>query len=639
MTFFYCLGIGISTAVCSSSENEIVFTKWTGHSYVNEIFYLYAPGTTTLLYTSPSSSANKYFTRTVCVPKTAFDTYDLKWSTSSWHHDSLVEFRGIYNQIVYKAPYDGSVISLVFYSPIKKNDEWFVMKSRVPQWTTLDWVQGDAVLKNADDIANYVSNYWIYVRKVISLPSTVTTAYEITVKYKHGVVAYVNGFEVMRDNLPSGLITGTTVNTASYPTYSYRGATRNGGELGLNTAVVAIEIHGDENISTFDAYMTLYGSSWPKGSSTKVYYYPVNETLLYSTYAYDICTDYNFYSSLYSDTLETGMYFEYDIGMGQCNGFMYYVSSQYGKITKVDVQGLALVTNKWLSIMDRSVNTVHDEENALASSLYMDNYRYVRIYIEEASALPVGFSELRPIIYCATFERTTPDVTDKFYEFTTSQSIQEMVQDTNYFTCDQLSPTPIGLSLSTTCVLTGKTSAVGSYTVSMVAFDMFGPRDFTMYLSIIPGSDDEDSILYDDSYKTTPIVFTVIFCICVTVAAVVASFIILKNGVVVKEMHVPKKKVITEEPTKETNSKPQVVEMAPLSNSMVSPSLSSSTTSYVNTRIGYLNGTAILINEQGTPLVDQFGNYVPYQPGLSYLTSTVSPYVLSKSQAYNPVFV
>lgn len=640
MIFSYCLGIGISTALCSSSENEIVFTKWTGNTYINEVFYLYAPGTTTLLYTSPSTTANKQVTRTICVPKTTFDTYDLKWSTYVWNHDSLVEFRGIYNQIVYKAPYDGSVISLVFYSPIKKNDQWFVMSTRVPQWTTLNWVQGDAVVKNADDIADYVSDNWIYVRKVISLPPSEVAAYEITVKYKHGVVVYVNGFEVMRDNLPNGLISANTFNTASYPTYSYHGATRNAGELGVNTAVVAIEIHADETISTFDAYMTLYGSTWPKGSSTKIYYYPVNETRLYGTYTYDICTDYNHRSVLYSDTLETGMYFEYDIGMGQCNGFMYYVTSDYGKLTKVDMQGLALVSNEWLSIMDRSINSAYDDENVFASYLYMDNYRYVRIYLEEASSLPVGFNEIRPILYMSTFERTTPDVTDKFYEFTTSQNVQEILQDSNYFKCDQLSATPIGLSLSTTCVLSGKTSAIGSHTVNMVAFDMFGPRDFTVYISIVPGSGD-DSLEYDESYKTTPIVFTVIFCVCVAIAAIVASVIILKNGVIIKEMHIskethiPKKTEVIVETANETKSKPQVVEMAPMNYSMVSPSLTSSSPSYVSAGIGYLNGTAILIDEQGVPLVDQFGQYIPYQQGLSYLTPTVSPYVLSRSQVYN----
>lgn len=56
-------------------------------------------------------------------------------------------------------------------------------------------------------------------------------SYELSMFYKHGVVAYVNGREVVRDNMPSGSIQSSTYATMMYETESYHSFIRPGNEV------------------------------------------------------------------------------------------------------------------------------------------------------------------------------------------------------------------------------------------------------------------------------------------------------------------------------------------------------------------------------------------------------------------------
>ena len=94
--------------------------------FISEVFYLYQPNTDILLYTSPATSSVSTVTHTVCIPKTTYDTYDLKFSSPAWHYNSNVFFKGSYNQHLYASPWTSVTINLVLYTPIKKNSDWTV---------------------------------------------------------------------------------------------------------------------------------------------------------------------------------------------------------------------------------------------------------------------------------------------------------------------------------------------------------------------------------------------------------------------------------------------------------------------------------------------------------------------------------
>ena len=88
-------------------------------------------------------------------------------------------------------------------------------------------------------------------------------AYDLRVFYASGVVAYVNGVEVFRDNMPEGVPTAATLATGSYETADYRGVVRSGMDLLNPNAVIAIEVHFETTASrsvTFKAALSQLSS-------------------------------------------------------------------------------------------------------------------------------------------------------------------------------------------------------------------------------------------------------------------------------------------------------------------------------------------------------------------------------------------
>lgn len=518
------LVVSIATP-CSENEIEIFYTKKTGNTTVSEVFYLHIPGTSQVVYTSPIPEPNSIISNAICVQKTDFDTYDLVPSTDVWHHNSTIEFLSPYGTITYKSSYFESTVSLVFYTPIRKNSMWYVLHGREQRWTDLDWEQQTLWILPADSIAGTFYSNHIFCRKVISGPSTTPAAYEVRVKYKHGVIVYVNGYKVLQDNLGDGFVKATAMNTKSYRSYDYRGAVRNGFEVYSSSFVVAVEVHASEIITEFDAWLTVYGSTWGKQMDI-VYYYPVSELFIFDTLTADSSCDYNFHTLMGVSSGSPVEYFDFHIGMGQCNGFMYYVDSRYGKLTNVRLRGHSIEYDSWLSIMDRSIPVNYNSESFFTgSSLYPVNYDVIRLYIREASAFPIGFNEVRPIIRYLAFERNSPAIGDVLFEYVTGDRIQEELAPATDYRCESLDATPIGLSITERCVLSGSSTTPGVYTIDIVAVDYLGPQYFTLYLSILQVTEKVKE--YDVSYRVAPIVFTVFFCVLVFVGSIIAITVLL----------------------------------------------------------------------------------------------------------------
>ena len=84
------------------------------------------------------------------------------------------------------------------------------------------------------------------------------TAYELRIDYRHGVIAYVNGNEVLRDNMPDGEITSSTLATGSYSKLSYRSIIRPSSEVARSISYVSIAIHFPTTVTEtpfiFDAF-------------------------------------------------------------------------------------------------------------------------------------------------------------------------------------------------------------------------------------------------------------------------------------------------------------------------------------------------------------------------------------------------
>ena len=67
-------------------------------------------------------------------------------------------------------------------------------------------------------------------------------AFELQLNYRYGVVAYINGVEVYRDNMADGEPTSSTPATGSYTTYTFHGVIRPANEVTVSS-VLAVEVH------------------------------------------------------------------------------------------------------------------------------------------------------------------------------------------------------------------------------------------------------------------------------------------------------------------------------------------------------------------------------------------------------------
>ena len=127
-------------------------------------------------------------------------------------------------------------------------------------------------------------------------------AYEVRLNYCYGVVAYISGMEVFRDNKPDGAVSFTTAATTQYADVNLRGFIRPGSEIAQN-GVLAMELHflssfTQPNID-FDTFLAVVGSS-EKDAKCFPYPYTVDITSD-SSYTVNSVTsmyDFNVQSSL-----------------------------------------------------------------------------------------------------------------------------------------------------------------------------------------------------------------------------------------------------------------------------------------------------------------------------------------------------
>ena len=101
------------------------------------------------------------------------------------------------------------------------------------------------------------------------------SAVETVFRYRYGIIAYLNGFEIYRDKMPLGEVNRMTLSTVSYSSYDYRGVIRPALFIhNDNKNHLAVELHypnSDLRSSIdFDAYLALL----PGATGQNCYVYP-----------------------------------------------------------------------------------------------------------------------------------------------------------------------------------------------------------------------------------------------------------------------------------------------------------------------------------------------------------------------------
>ena len=237
-------------------------------SYANEESFVIKSDNETVA-TSPLLVDNQLRESEFCLPVNDDGQYLLEMRDSygdGWTSGSWLAIEGPYGNIIFKNFMVEKVVEtfmISLYMPILKYSSWkMTLISPESSWTSVSFSDSTWTDVTLGSIAE-VTNGTQYYRKAFS-GITGLSAYELRFNYQYGIIAYINGNEVYRDNMPSGAITSTTPASGSYQINEYRGVLRSASEVTVSESILAVEIHftqSTQSTTDFDAWLAVYASS------------------------------------------------------------------------------------------------------------------------------------------------------------------------------------------------------------------------------------------------------------------------------------------------------------------------------------------------------------------------------------------
>ena len=279
--------LNFALGILECPENTVYFkiTKRSGSYAEEESVAIYGDSK---LYETPIFEDSTTVSYESCLNQTTNSQYTIRLfdsASDSWEYLSWVAIEGPYGNIVFKNNMIDDVeevYPLSLYSPITTNQDWkFYQGDMASNWNEYDFDDSTWTILPYEAVIPLENSTQFYRFSFTGLPSI--AAYEVRFNYRLGVIAYLNGREIYRDNLPSGDITGSTLATGSYEVYQYRGVIRNGIEA-EGECVLSVSIHHTsdsvESNRTFDAWLAEYMSNSNNSCYTVPYSVSLSSSLL-----------------------------------------------------------------------------------------------------------------------------------------------------------------------------------------------------------------------------------------------------------------------------------------------------------------------------------------------------------------------
>lgn len=256
----------------------------TGKTYVKITMkcatYCYEQGVkildgTSIVYQNEAYIDNQDSVVESCIDTSSTGLYTLELSDNygdGWTDNSYVTLTGKNGNVFFKNWMTETsssfntpctqTFSLSLHYPIDVNAEWKVKNNAQGDWTSASYSDSDWT---TETLGSATGSYYgtQYFRKQFTGVSDMA-AYEVRMNYRYGIVAYISGEEVFRDNMPAGAVTSDTAASSQYSDVSMRGFLRPGKEIAQN-GVLAVELHflsgfTQQNVD-FNAFLSVMGTS------------------------------------------------------------------------------------------------------------------------------------------------------------------------------------------------------------------------------------------------------------------------------------------------------------------------------------------------------------------------------------------
>ena len=247
--------------MCESDEVYAKIIRKSGTFVSGESFDILSGSQT--VFTSQPFVADQQKTMELCLADSGNKQFTivLKFTeNANWADGSWVAIYGANGNIALKAFMSAKgeePIRFSLYSPVNKGDSWKHSAVFANGWQSYSF--SDSSWSTTSGSAISVSGTHYFRKTFTGLANMV--AIDARFLYKFGIVAYINGVEIYRDNMPTGEITAATLATGSYPTADYRGILRAPIAGSESQAVLAVEIHltsTTQESLQFDAFLAYY---------------------------------------------------------------------------------------------------------------------------------------------------------------------------------------------------------------------------------------------------------------------------------------------------------------------------------------------------------------------------------------------
>ncbi|KAK8831392.1 hypothetical protein WA577_001585 [Blastocystis sp. JDR] len=278
-------------------------------------------------------------------------------------------------------------------------------------------------------------------------------AYEMRFNYRYGIIAYVNGKEVFRDNMGSGAATPSTPSSGAYDSTVYHVIILPASLISSSTPnLLAVELHFptlNETVVDFNAFVASVASSIAGDSPNLCFVYPYPVTIDATGLSSANLFDYKRTSYYSATTLPSVITFGFTGPRPTLNGLRVFTASSYTPFPKVLPVG---------RLADVSGTTYEANSNKIFNG-YFNNELYTayRLTVTEGSSgSTVELYEVHPMT-CNTQMPTTIQFSPSSYSVYALYDQVHIAPVLKEITGCSVSPAlPAGLSLDeTTCTVSG----------------------------------------------------------------------------------------------------------------------------------------------------------------------------------------
>ncbi|KNB41501.1 hypothetical protein JH06_5108 [Blastocystis sp. subtype 4] len=463
---------------CSSNQVYTKITKKTGYYANEESFKIYSGSTE--VYTSPSLTNSEERVIEVCLSASTNYQYSLEMTDSygdSWSDGAWIKFESINGNVVYKAMMtagSSQTEPLSLYSPINKYETWKYTANASGDWKVYSFDDSTWTDYTAGGEAISGQGTQYFRRQFVGVNSM--AAFEMQLNYRYGIVAYINGVEVYRDNMADGTPSSSTPATGSYTTYGYRGLIRPANEV-TASSVLAVEVHPVDLTTTvfiqFDGFLSLMAGL---SSTNNCFVVPNDMTVTatgFTNPTYAITFTRN--TGAYLSTPPGSLTFEISGSIPQINSFRVW---PYTSITlsprSFSIEGAMSTTSSWQTVLSISEQTYESSTWAqwdLVSVL--PQYPLIRFNGQSSQSGTVYVYELQFLV-CNRAPPTSISYPQNQYSFySTYEQVSIAPTMYGFYGCSISPALPSGVSMDPdTCTISGTATATSPSTSYLITSTM-----------------------------------------------------------------------------------------------------------------------------------------------------------------------